>query len=209
MSSSVPRRPSFVVSHLIHADLRSRSLAPAIFRAGRDRREHPDRGQRFLAMVPGASLGLRQARGCAEPEACGRAAWHDAAAFSGFFQADRQSQGHGRRQPHTAFASRLRAALCARPFLDDAARRPSCFLRHRGSRRRAALVASCHRKAGGGGHVRLLDGACGVRRRHRGALRRMGAPASCRLYRHAQSGDDRRHPASSKCILRFADQVAC
>ena len=52
---------------------------------------------------------------------------------------------------------------------------PPCLLRHRGGRRRAALVASCHRHACGRGHFRLLDGARRARRRDRGPLRRLAA----------------------------------
>ena len=95
-----------------------------------------------------------------EPKSRCRAARRAAAAFSGFLQADHQSQRHGRRQPRAQIASRLRRALRARPFLDDAARRPPCLLRRRGGRRRAALVAARHRQARGRGHLRLLDRAC-------------------------------------------------
>src|SRR4029077_19328502 len=64
----------------VHADPRSRSLASAIFYARRDRRRYHHRGQRHLAGVPAASLGLRQARDSAEPGDRGRAPGHQAAA---------------------------------------------------------------------------------------------------------------------------------
>ena len=82
--------------------MRSRSLASAVFCARQDRGQYSDRGQRRLAMVPGASLGLRQARCCAEPESRRRSARHAAAALSGLLQADHQSEGHGHRQPRAA-----------------------------------------------------------------------------------------------------------
>ena len=74
-------------------------------------------------------------------------------------------------------ASRLRAALRARPFLDDAARRPARLVRHRRGRGRAVLVASRHRQAGGRGHVRLLDRACRAGSRDRSGVAAIGSKA--------------------------------
>src|SRR6516165_952381 len=74
----------------IHADLRSRPLAPAIFRARRlsAGREHSDRRQRRLALVSGSSLGLRQDRDRVEPGSRCRTARRAAAALSRVLQAD-------------------------------------------------------------------------------------------------------------------------
>ena len=178
-------------------------------RASRPRR-YPDRGQRRLAVVPGASLGLRQARGSAQPEARGRAPRHHAAAVPDVLQADRQSQRHGYRQPCAPVAGRLRGACGARPFLDAAARRPPRVVRPGGGRRRAALVAARHRRGRRAG-ARSITGrstpASGAG--DRSALRRVGTQTSRRLYRHAQSRNHRRHHHRGRiCALPISGPIS-
>ena len=184
----------------VHADLRSRSLAPAIFCARRDRRsniptEDSDAWQWYPAhrwvydkLAVALSQGLEAGpHGMPPPR------------FPVFSKPIVNLKGMGVGSRVLRSQADYERALRARPFLDDAARRPPRVVRRRGGRRRAALVAARHRQAGGRGHIRLLDRPCRARAGDRRALRRVGAQASRRLYRHAQSRNHRRH-ASSRCI---------
>src|SRR5262249_15397493 len=106
-----------------YADLRSRPLAPAIFRTRRlsAGREHSDRRQRRLALDSGSSLGLRQDRDRVERGSGRRTARCAAAALSRVLQADHQPQGHGDREPRSLLAGGVRGEPHARAHVDDAA----------------------------------------------------------------------------------------
>src|SRR5262249_14632321 len=106
----------------IYADLRSRSLAQAVFRTRRlyAGREHSDRRQRSLSLLPVSSLVLRQDRNRVEPGSRCRTARRAAAALSRVLQAHHQPQGHGSREPRALLAGGLRGEPHAWAHVDDA-----------------------------------------------------------------------------------------
>ena len=158
-----------------NADLRSRSLAPAVFRASAcpRGREHPDRGRRRLDLVSASIAGSttssrwRRAR-ASTPRPHGR----DAARFPGVLQADHQSARHGHRQPGAAPPPRTTSSASRRPHVDDAARRArtSAPTSPWSRARRAGGATSTGGPAGGGtfDHWTVHAGAAPAR----GLLRR-------------------------------------
>ena len=187
------------------ADLRNRPVAHPIFRARRlpDRCDDPHRGQRRMAVESPAPLGLRQACHCTKSEIGSSPTWRGATFLSGVFQADLQSQRHGRRQS----PARRRAGLCrgvpGRPFLVDIAGRRTRQQRPRRSRRRAALVATCARRRQRRRDIRLLGGRSPRQSSRRTVVRYVVPPASRRIHRHGQSRDDRRtHHRGSPALRR-------
>ncbi len=179
---------------LSHARLRSRSLAPAIFRRRRlpRRRQRAHRGRRRVAVVSEAPLGLQQAERGREPGLCLRPARHRAAVLSGLLETRLQPARHGHRQPPAAQLARIQGRPAPGTCLDADPRRRTHLDRHRGGRRTGEMVAAYLRRAAGGRHVRPLGRAGRGAARNRAIRRRLDRQTPLRLHRHGEFRDHRR-----------------
>ena len=111
-------------------------------------------------------------------------------------------RGMGTGSQAIAFRRGISRGADRRALLVHAADRPACQHRRGPGGRRAALVASHHRRHRARRHVRPLAGPCRSDAGDRGLVRRLGAQAPARLHRDGEFRDDRRPHHRGASALR-------